>query len=111
VVYRQGVNLMEEPKSLTEMGESVYQRNKGWLEKEHMGKIVAISKDGVAGVGKEILEVYEIAKKKSAGPFYFRKVGPDPSTGTCLVAASVHSPEETEETEGTMCEVSNLNKS
>jgi len=76
---------MEEHKSLAEMGERVYERNKDWLEKEHMGKIVAICKDGVAGVGKEILEVYEIAKKKYAGPFYFRRVGPDPSVGYLLV--------------------------
>lgn len=76
---------MEEPKSLAEMGESVYQRNKEWLEKEHMGKIVAICKDGVAGVGKEILEVYQIAKKKYAGPFYFRKIERDPSVGHVLI--------------------------
>jgi len=76
---------VEEHKSLAEMGESVYQKNKDWLEKEHMGEIVAICKDGVAGVGKEILEVYEIAKKKYFGPFYFRRVGPDPSVGYLLV--------------------------
>lgn len=76
---------MEERKSLAEMGESVYQRNKDWLEKEHMGKIVAISKDGVAGVGKEILEVYEVTKRKHVGPFYFREVGPDPAVGYLLV--------------------------
>jgi hypothetical protein len=67
------------------MGESVYQKNKVWLEKEHMDAIVAICKDGVAGVGKEILEVYEVARKKCAGPFYFRRVGPDPSVGYLLV--------------------------
>jgi len=74
-----------EPKSLAEMGESVYQKNKDWLEKEHMGKVVAISREGVAGVGKEILEVYAIAKKKYDGPFYFRKVGPDPAIGYLLI--------------------------
>lgn len=52
---------MEESKSLAEMGESVYQKNRNWLEEEHMGKIVDICKDGVAGVGKELLEVYRIA--------------------------------------------------
>jgi len=67
------------------MGESVYQSNKDWLEKEHMGKIVALSKEGVAGVGNEILEVYDSAKKKSKGPFYFRRVGPNPSVGFLLV--------------------------
>jgi len=76
---------LEQPKSLAEMGESIYQRSKDWLEKEHMGKIVAICKEGVAGVGKEILEVYEVAKKKYAGLFYFRRVGPDPSVGYLLV--------------------------
>ena len=76
---------MEEPKRLAEMGESIYQKNKEWLEKKHMGKIVAICKEGVAGVGEEILEVYEVAKKKCIGPFYFRKVGPDPSVGYLLV--------------------------
>jgi len=67
------------------MGESVYQKNKDWLEKEHMGKIVAICKEGVAGVGKEILEVYQIAKKKYDGHFYFRKVGPNPCVDRLLV--------------------------
>lgn len=75
---------MEEPKSLAKMGESVYQKNKDWLEKEYMGKIVSLSKEGVVGVGDEILEVYEKAKKKSKGPFYFRRVGPDPSVGYLL---------------------------
>lgn len=42
---------MEEPKSLAKMGENVYRSNKDWLEKEHMGRIVALSKEGVAGVG------------------------------------------------------------
>lgn len=76
---------MKESKSLAEMAERVYQKNRDWLEKEHMGKIVAISKDDVVGVGKEILEVYEIAKKKHVGPFYFRRIGPDPSVGYLLV--------------------------
>jgi hypothetical protein len=76
---------MEEPKSLAKMGETIYQKNKDWLEKEYLGKIVAICKDGVAGVGSEVSEAYQIAKKKCAGPFYFRKVGPDPSVGYLLV--------------------------
>jgi hypothetical protein len=76
---------MEEPKSLAKMGENVYQSNKEWLEKEHMGKIVALSKEGVAGVGDEILEVYGKAKEKFKGPFYFRRVGPNPSVGFLLV--------------------------
>jgi len=76
---------MEESKNLAKMGESIYQDNKDWLEKEYMGKIVALSKEGVAGVGNEILEVYEKAKKKFKGPFYFRRVGPNPSVGYLLV--------------------------
>lgn len=76
---------MKEPKSLAQMGESIYKKNNDWLEKEYMGKIVAICKEGVAGVGDEILEVYEMAKKKCAGPFYFRRVGPEPSVGYLLV--------------------------
>jgi len=76
---------MEELKSLAKMGESVYQSNKDWLEKEHMGRIVALSEEGVAGVGDEILEVYEKAKEKRKGPFYFRRVGPNPSVGFLLV--------------------------
>jgi len=75
------VCLLEETKSLAKMGESVYHDNKNWLEKEYMGKIVALNKEGVAAVGDEILEVYEKAKKKSKSPFYFRRVGPDPSVG------------------------------
>jgi hypothetical protein len=76
---------LEESKSLAKIGENVYQSNKDWLEKEYMGKIVALSKENVAGVGDDVLEVYEKAKKKSKGPFYFRRVGPNPSVGFLLV--------------------------
>jgi len=67
------------------MGEEVYKKNKDWLEKEHVGKVVALCQDGVAGIGNDILEVYEKAKKGYKGPFYFRKVGPNPAVGYLLV--------------------------
>ena len=76
---------MKEPQSLAEMGENIYQKNKDWLEREYMGKIVAICKEGVAGVGEDVLKVYKMAKEKHIGPFYFRRVGPEPSVGYLLV--------------------------
>lgn len=76
---------MKETRSLAEIGERIYQKNKNWLERDYMGKIVAICKDGVAGIGDDVLEVYGIAKKKYTGPFYFRRVGPEPSVGYLLV--------------------------
>ena len=76
---------MPKLKSLTDVGEEVYRNNRDWLEREHMGKVVALCEKGVAGIGEDILEVYEKAKQKHKGPFYFRRVGPNPAVGYLLV--------------------------
>jgi len=55
------------------------------LEKEHMGKVVALCQSGIAGIGDDVLEVYDKAVQKYKGPFYFRRVGPNPAVGYLLV--------------------------
>lgn len=52
-----------------------------------MDKVVAPCQDGIAEIGEEVLEVYEKAKQKHKGPFYFRRVGPNPAVGYLLVLA------------------------
>jgi len=72
--------MVSEMKSLLVIkGEEVYERNKEKLERENLGKIVAIETESgtVAGIGTNLDEAYEKALKKYPGKkFYFRKVGP-----------------------------------
>ena len=37
-----------------------------------MGKVVALCQSGIAGIGDDVLEVYDKAVQKYKGPFYFR---------------------------------------
>lgn len=63
-------------------GEEIYEDNKGELEKEHLGKVVAIEVESrtIAGIGENLDEAYEAAIKKHPGKrFYFRKIGPCPA--------------------------------
>jgi len=69
-------------------GEEVYRKLRIELEKNQMGKVVAIDieKEEVSGIGDDINEAYKAATKKSPNrPFYFRKVGKEPQTGYQLV--------------------------
>ncbi|MGQ9469660.1 MAG: DUF5678 domain-containing protein [Nitrososphaerales archaeon] len=65
---------------LSSIGERVYELNKEALEREYMGKIVALCEKGVAGVGDTLEEVYKEARRKYPKEvFYFRRVGPCPA--------------------------------
>ena len=52
-------------KSVAEVGEEIYQELKDELEREHLGKIVAICDAGVASIGDEVDEVLDRALEKS----------------------------------------------
>lgn len=68
---------------LVQFGEEVYEEKKEKLESVYLGKIVAIEVESrdVAGIGENLDEAYEKALKKYPGrQFYFRKVGPCPTT-------------------------------
>jgi len=61
---------------LSSIGEKVYELNKDHLEKDYMGKVVALCEKGVAGIGDSLEEVYKKAKEKYPNEvFYFRRVG------------------------------------
>lgn len=65
-----------EIKKLVEISEEIYCKNKEWLEKEHMDKVVALCEEGVAGVGKDAAEAYEKASKNYPSKvFYIRRIG------------------------------------
>jgi hypothetical protein len=65
---------------LSSTGERVYELNKGILERDYMGKIVALCEKGVAGIGDSLEEVYRKAREKYPGEvFYIRRVGPCPA--------------------------------
>jgi len=67
---------------LAEIGERVYELNREALERNYMGKVVALCEKGVAGMGDSIEEAYKNAKKKyPRDVFYFRRVGPCPAAG------------------------------
>jgi len=68
---------------LLQFGEEVYEEKKEKLESVYLGKIVAIEVESrdVAGIGENLDEAYEKALKKYPDrQFYFRKVGPCPTT-------------------------------
>ena len=67
-------------KSIAEIGEEIYQRLKDRLEREHLGRIVAICDAGVASIGDEVDEVLDRAlEKRPDKVFYVRKIGPCPA--------------------------------
>jgi len=67
---------------LSSIGEKVYELNKDHLEKDYMGKVVALCEKGVAGIGDSLEEAYKKAKEKyPEEAFYFRRVGPCPEVG------------------------------
>jgi len=69
-------------------GEGLYRKLRNELEKNYMGKVVAIDieKEEIAGIGDDINDAYKAASKKSPNrPFYFRKVGEEAHTGYQLL--------------------------
>lgn len=67
---------------LSSIGEKVYELNKDILEKDYMGKVVALCEKGVAGIGDTLEEAYKKAREKHPKEaFYFRRVGPCPAVG------------------------------
>ena len=65
---------------LSSIGERVYELNKEALEKDYMGKIVALCEKGVAGIGDSLEEVYKKARERYPKEvFYFRRVRPCPA--------------------------------
>jgi len=65
---------------LSSIGERVYELNKEILEKEYMGKIVALCEKGVAGIGDSLDEVYKKSRERYPKEiFYIRRVGPCPA--------------------------------
>lgn len=65
---------------LSSIGERVYELNKEALERDYMGKIVALCEKGVAGIGDSLEEVYKKARERYPKEvFYFRRVGPCPA--------------------------------
>jgi len=65
---------------LSSVGENVYELNKEVLERDYMGKVAALCKKGVAGIGDSLEEAYEKAREKHPEEaFYFRRVGPCPA--------------------------------
>jgi len=66
------------------LGEKIYEENKKRLERESLGKIVAIEIETgkIAGIGDTIDEAYKIAIKKFPGKkFYFRRIGDERAAG------------------------------
>ena len=56
--------------------EEVYRRNKTALEREHAGRVVALTEEGVAGVGRTTQEAYREAMRTFPGKvFYCRRIG------------------------------------
>jgi predicted nuclease with TOPRIM domain len=58
--------------------DSIYEKHKEELEKDYLGKIVAIDLDSetIVGIGNTILEAYKDARKKTdKAKFSFKKVG------------------------------------
>jgi len=69
---------------LVQIGEKVYEENRGKLEKVYSGKVVAIEIESrkIAGVGESVDEAYRAAiKKYPKKQFYFRKVGKERAAG------------------------------
>ena len=69
-------------------GEGVYRKLRRELEKNYIGKVVAIDieKEEIAGIGDDVNEAYKAASKKCPNrPFYFRKVGEEAYTGYQLL--------------------------
>lgn len=65
---------------LSRIGEKVYESNKEFLEREYMGKIVALCEKGLAGMGDNLEEVYRKARERYPKEvFYVRRVGPCPA--------------------------------
>jgi len=62
---------------LSSIGERVYESSKEFLERDYMGKVVALCEKGVAGIGDSVEEAYKKAREKYPKEvFYFRRVGP-----------------------------------
>ena len=56
--------------------EEVYRQNMTALEREHAGQVVALTEEGVAGVGRTTQEAYREAVEKSPDRvFYCRRIG------------------------------------